>query len=240
MIKLFKSKKKKVEGLGEMYRPASKMKSLSVETPDSMFFEGQIALSKLKEYLRNEYGDEMTVDEYVKMHLRYKSLDELSNALAAEQVDSVALAIYQVEKGKGIIIAHQTGIGKGRINAAMIRYAYHKGRKPIVITEKPSLFTDLYRDLIGVGMEDGSQKLEIAIGQVEQKIKYDSWEELSEEEKSSYENNPENYEAFKEQNPRKACLNTNETRRIMTCQRVNILDPLLSILGMPIRISRMI
>ena len=70
-----------------MYRPASKMKSLSVETPDSMFFEGQIALSKLKEYLRNEYGDEMTVDEYVKMHLRYKSLDELSNALAAEQVD---------------------------------------------------------------------------------------------------------------------------------------------------------
>ncbi|NBB31655.1 strawberry notch C-terminal domain-containing protein [Cellulophaga sp. BC115SP] len=204
MIKLFKPKKKKMEGLGEMYRPASKMKSLSVETPDSMFFEGQIALSKLKEYLRNEYGDEMTVDEYVKMHLRYKSLDELSNALAAEQVDSVALAIYQVEKGKGIIIAHQTGIGKGRINAAMIRYAYHKGRKPIVITEKPSLFTDLYRDLMGVGMEDGSQKLEIAIGQVEQKIKYDSWEELSDEEKSSYDNNPENYEAFKEQNPTKS------------------------------------
>mgnify|MGYP006204558523 CR=1 FL=1 len=118
MIKLFKSKKKKVEGLGEMYRPASKMKSLSVETPDSMFFEGQIALSKLKEYLRNEYGDEMTVDEYVKMHLRYKSLDELSNALAAEQVDSVALAIYQVEKGKGIQIAQKLGFSKCKVSPA--------------------------------------------------------------------------------------------------------------------------
>lgn len=49
-------------------------------------------------------------------------IDELSIALAAEQVDGVALAIYNIEaRGQSVIIGDQTGIGKGRQAAAMIR-----------------------------------------------------------------------------------------------------------------------
>ncbi|KAL6953727.1 hypothetical protein U1Q18_050171 [Sarracenia purpurea var. burkii] len=163
-----------------MYLPASQLPSLQVETPDSMFYEGQKALQKLKDYLVLEWGEEMTVDEFVRLELRYKSIQELSKALMAEQIDSVALAIYQVKMGN---VLH--------------------GYKPIVLTEKPSLFTDLFRDLIDVGMEDGSQKVELKIGSVEQDIQYPNWENLSEEEQRAYENNPENYENFKAQNPTK-------------------------------------
>ena len=57
------------------------------------------------------------------------------------------MAIYNIEVRKqGMIIGDQTGIGKGRIAAAMIRYAVNQGHQPIFITEKANLFSDLYRD----------------------------------------------------------------------------------------------
>jgi len=44
-------------------------------------------------------------------------------ALSAEQIDAVAMAIYNMEeRGQGMIIGDQTGIGKGRIAASIIRY----------------------------------------------------------------------------------------------------------------------
>jgi hypothetical protein len=50
-----------------------------------------------------------------------------------------------------MIIGDQTGIGKGRIAAAMIRYGVKQNMKPIFITEKANLFSDIYRDLSAIG-----------------------------------------------------------------------------------------
>jgi superfamily II DNA or RNA helicase len=110
-------------------------------------------LSKCLESIRNAVGGSM--DEFVRDRLQYPSSLELCKALSAEQTDAVAIAIYNIEaKEQGMIIGDQTGIGKGRIAAAMIRYAIKQGMRPIFITEKPNLFSDLYRDLVAIGSED--------------------------------------------------------------------------------------
>jgi hypothetical protein len=96
------------------------------------------------------------VDEYVRQKLNYDNLSDLCKAFSAEQVDAIAVAIYNIEqKGQSCIIGDQTGIGKGRIAAAMIRYATTRGIFPIFLTEKPNLFSDIYRDLIAIGADDG-------------------------------------------------------------------------------------
>ena len=45
---------------------------------------------------------------------------------SGEQVDAIALAIDNIDKGSGFIIGDQTGVGKGRVVAAMIRYSLKK------------------------------------------------------------------------------------------------------------------
>lgn len=91
------------------------------------------------------------IDAYVMDKLGYGSKDELFKALSAEQIDSVALAIKQMEDGHGFIIGDMTGVGKGRQAAALIRYAIKQGMKPVFMTEKANLFSDIYRDLRDIG-----------------------------------------------------------------------------------------
>lgn len=142
-----------LNGLGAPYLPTSDgCVVLDTVVPDSMSFETHEALRKVKDAVG---GD---IDEFVRNRMGYSSKVEMCKALAAEQIDAVALAIYNVEarkldngRGQGMIIGDQTGIGKGRVAAAMIRYAVKRGHKPIFLTEKPNLFTDLYRDLKAIG-----------------------------------------------------------------------------------------
>src|SRR5437867_13194821 len=62
------------------------------------------------------------------------------------------MAIYNIEaRNQGMIIGDQTGIGKGRVAAAMIRYGVIQGVKPMFLTEKANLFSDIYRDLSAIG-----------------------------------------------------------------------------------------
>jgi len=135
------------EDLGSPYIPASQgCIVLNTVVPDSMEYETKKAL----EFIQGEVGGNM--DEFVRQRLGYMSKIELCNALSAEQTDAVAMAIYNIEaREQGMIIGDQTGIGKGRVAAAMIRYAVLQGHKPIFITEKPNLFSDIYRDLIAIG-----------------------------------------------------------------------------------------
>lgn len=135
------------KGLGLPYIPASESCfSLNVDTPDSMSFEIHSSIKKVKK----EVGGSLV--DYLVRKLKYKDSIELCKALAAEQIDGVATAIYNIEKkDQGIIIGDQTGIGKGRQAGAVIRYAKENGYLPIFITEKPNLFTDLFRDLEDIG-----------------------------------------------------------------------------------------
>lgn len=134
-------------GLGAPYLPASSSCFvLDTVVPDSMDYETHGAVNRIKEAVG---GD---IDAFVRQRLKYRSSVELCKSLSAEQIDAVAMAIYNIEVRKqGMIIGDQTGIGKGRIAAAMIRYAVNQGHQPIFITEKANLFSDLYRDLVAIG-----------------------------------------------------------------------------------------
>jgi len=99
----------------------------------------------------SDFGD---IDQFVQDELGYSSKEEMYNALSAEQVDGVALAIKKAKEGKALIIGDETGIGKGRQAAAMIRWAVRQGKKPVFVTEKPDLFSDIYRDLVDIGSGD--------------------------------------------------------------------------------------
>lgn len=137
---------KRIKSLGMSYTPASTaVQVLNTVVPDSMGEEIHTALASLKKAIG---GD---VVGFVSERLQF-SRQDIAERLAAEQVDAVALAIYNIEaREQGFIIGDQTGVGKGRIAAAMIRYAIVRGLTPIFITEKPNLFSDFYRDLSDIG-----------------------------------------------------------------------------------------
>lgn len=91
-------------------------------------------------------ADQFLVDE-----LGYNDKDDLYSHLAAEQVDSVALALQQAKKGKAFVIGDMTGIGKGRQAASLIRYAKKQGQVPVYFTKTAGLLSDVYRDLVDIG-----------------------------------------------------------------------------------------
>jgi hypothetical protein len=136
-----------LSGLGSPYIPSSFVcPMLDTITPDSMDYEIHIAIRKIKQ----EIGSFV---DFILEKLHYTK-EELCRSLSAEQIDAVVLAIYNIEKkNQGMIIGDQTGIGKGRVAAAMIRYGYYNGYKPIFLSEKPNLFSDMYRDLVDIGSE---------------------------------------------------------------------------------------
>src|SRR6185437_9947962 len=133
--------------LGAPYQPASNACIiLDTQVPDSMAFETQTAIDRI----RQEVGGDM--DNFVRHRLGYPSKTALCQALSAEQIDAVAVAIYNIEaRNQGMIIGDQTGIGKGRVAASIIRYATQQGLKPVFLTEKANLFSDIYRDLSAIG-----------------------------------------------------------------------------------------
>jgi hypothetical protein len=134
-------------GLGAPYEPASEACIvLNTQVPDSMAFETRKAVLDIK----TEVGGD--IDNFVRHRLKYPNRAALCKVLSAEQIDAVAMAIYNIEaRSQGMIIGDQTGIGKGRVAAAMIRYAVVQGHKPVFLTEKANLFSDIYRDLSAIG-----------------------------------------------------------------------------------------
>lgn len=148
ILRLIDQQMPKHEGdLGAPYQPSSNACIvLDTQVPDSMAFETQEALAAIKEAVG---GD---TDNFVRDRLGYPTKTALCKALSAEQTDAVMMGIYNIEaRGQGMIIGDQTGIGKGRVAAAMLRYAHHQGLKPVFLTEKANLFSDLYRDLYAIG-----------------------------------------------------------------------------------------
>lgn len=145
---------------GQLQRVDKSVRRLSTEkvtyTPKSgnpftlkavMPVDQQEAVNKNLEKLGD--ADQFLVDE-----LGYNDKDDLYSRLAAEQVDSVALALQQAKKGNAIIIGDMTGIGKGRQAASLIRYAKKHGQVPVYFTKTAGLLSDVYRDLVDIGSPD--------------------------------------------------------------------------------------
>ena len=129
------------------YTPQSSRKDAGVLIPINMRTPTEQALRKLED----EVGD---IDEFARRQMGYDSVEQMHEHLMGLQVDSVASAINQIGRGKATIIADQTGIGKGRQAAAIIRWALQKGHVPVFVSVKPSLFTDMFGDLHDIGSDD--------------------------------------------------------------------------------------
>lgn len=129
------------------YTPRSARKDEGVLIPANMAQPTQDALSRLED----EVGD---IDEFARKELGYATVADLHDALMGLQVDSVAMSIHQIKQGKAVVIADQTGIGKGRQAASIIRWAALNGYTPVFVSVKPSLFTDMYGDLADIGTND--------------------------------------------------------------------------------------
>lgn len=128
------------------YYPHSNANSVGTLVPKAMADAIENSLAKLE----SSVGD---LDEYVANSLEMDP-ETVRVLFSAEQVDALALAIKNAEEGKGFIIGDQTGVGKGRVVAGMIRYALINDKVPIFVTEKPNLYSDMIRDLDDIGMTD--------------------------------------------------------------------------------------
>ena len=138
------------------YYPASDVcVDLKTVVPISMTYEQKDFNKKIR--LIIEQNHSMSVAEFVMDRLHYADMDILCKAFAKEQVDAIAIAIWNFENtGNGIILADQTGVGKGRVGAGLIRYAIlHLKKVPIFLTEKKHLIIDMYRDLIDIKFDAG-------------------------------------------------------------------------------------
>ena len=138
---------KKVNDFQAEYQTASEGFNDGVLTPVNMASYTQTALASIQD----RHG---SIDKFVADRLGYKSKQELQKAFMGLQADAVALAVDAIEKGRAIIIGDQTGVGKGRQAAGVIRYALQQTKTPIFITQKPNLFTDMYDDLADIGVKD--------------------------------------------------------------------------------------
>lgn len=102
--------------------------------------------------LEKELG--MSADQFVAERLG-RDVATLHAQLAGAQIDAVALAIRNIERGTGLITADETGVGKGRMVAALMEYARMRGLVPVFVTAKKNLYTDMVaRDLRALGNPD--------------------------------------------------------------------------------------
>lgn len=129
------------------YKPRSKAFSLSTLAPAASLK----GLNNAFNLVERTTG--MSVDEYVRTRLNEPSLEELFKHYAAEQIDSLALSIYNHEfENKATLIGHDTGIGKTRIVCGLARYAQQQGLTPVIVTVDPVLYADiLARDGVDTG-----------------------------------------------------------------------------------------
>ena len=150
------------------YNTHSMSGSVGTLVPRAMADSIEQSLAKVEEAEGN-------LDDYVARSLDM-DMDRLYTYFSAEQIDALALAIRNAEEGKGFIIGDQTGIGKGRVVAAMIRYALLNDKIPIFVTEKANLYSDMMRDLDAIGMTDelglDTAKPKILITNAGKKIPY--------------------------------------------------------------------
>src|SRR3546814_8226524 len=86
-----------------------------------------------------EHGD---IDEWVAGKLGW-DVETMGRYLSPEQVDAAALAMSSGQRGRGFILADQTGLGKGRILAALARAAALDGRRVVFLTRSEEHTSEL-------------------------------------------------------------------------------------------------
>lgn len=128
------------------YRPASRVGTPIAMIPANLAAPTAKALARVVD----EVGD---IDAFTADRLGW-SVARMAEVLSPEQVDAVALALHAADRKRGLIVADQTGLGKGRVMAAIIRASILSGRRVVFFTEKENLFSDIWRDLRDIGSDE--------------------------------------------------------------------------------------
>lgn len=158
--------KKEVEAQeAEVYSSISQDKIKLIPTPS--FSDAKPVGTLLPKNMANEtvtnlsvLAQEFDFIEFLKEKLNYSSRIKVVQSFASEQVDALVLAIKSFEKNNAFILGDMAGIGKGRVCAGVIRYAYQQGIVPVFLTQKTYLLNDIYRDIKdidGLGPNDKGQ-----------------------------------------------------------------------------------
>ena len=129
------------------YKPKSKGRSPGTLIPTNLALPAQQAL----EACAQARGD---LDEFVMHRLGYGSKEQMYGVFYAEQIDALALAFDQKDRGKIFLNGDQTGNGKGRFGAANIIDAKRQGFIPVFVTQKPNLYKSMLEDLADIGFAD--------------------------------------------------------------------------------------
>jgi len=146
VVEASEAKKKSVKESGQTYRipyePTSKCKRAGSLIPFSL--RGLIDKSLKKIQKAHPDMDAWVAEE---IGVDPAHMENFHEAFFAEQVDAIAQLFYNWDKDtrEGHICGFQTGTGKTWVAAASIYRAIRKGKKPVFITQKPELFSDLYK-----------------------------------------------------------------------------------------------
>ena len=118
--------------------------------PRNLLGPSQIALERLQAHIESEGF--RAVEEYVLANLGVCdfSREHLADVFSPEQVDAIATAFHNSERGRGFVLGDMTGQGKGRVLAALTIGAAQRKRPVIFMSEKANLFSDFWRDIADV------------------------------------------------------------------------------------------
>jgi hypothetical protein len=87
-----------------------------------------------------------TLHEFVRDELGYGKNEDIFKYFAAEQIDALALAIDNFYRDGALIVGDQTGIGKGRVVAGLIKWAIHHDLLPVFVTKDAKLMNAMLKD----------------------------------------------------------------------------------------------
>ncbi len=161
------------------YQSQSKIANVGSLVPVNMASSTRAALARVE-------AKRGPVDDFVAEQLDYKP-GTLVKHFSAEQVDALALAIDNVQKGAAVILGDQTGLGKGRAVAGMLRYAILHDMVPVMFTKEPKLYGDMFRDMNDIGlpemlgreprvlMTNAGESVPLDEAALEYKAAYDAW-----------------------------------------------------------------
>ncbi len=128
------------------YKPGSELPSSGALIATALSASARAAIEEF-------IDEEGPIDQYNSDALG-RDVSILGRYLTAEQSDAAALAIRTIKRGEEIIINDATGFGKGRPIIVAAGAAIRSGYKVIILTEKPNLFSDLWRDIEDVDLAE--------------------------------------------------------------------------------------
>jgi len=161
--------------LQESWTPVGEEESKKIDGYYSLGLQAPANLAPEQHYAINELVKEVgPIPQYVAKMIgipveKIFKRDDGEERLSAEALETIALSINQIEKGKSLTIGHEMGVGKGRIvGSIMAVYALKKGLIPVFVTKSEPLYPAMLDDIEDVGFE----------GQIKPLITNNNWSSM--------------------------------------------------------------